>query len=413
METRLGRPSAFIGSSSEGKRFAIAVQAALQPDAEVTVWHQGVFSSGRTYIESLMAAPAQFDFAILVLTPDDAIQSRSTEVLGPRDNVIFELGLFMGKLGRDRTFILQQSGSGVKIPTDLSGVATGVYDWPRSDNNYDAAVAAASEAVRESIRSLGKRVKRSNTDMFAGLDATLVNETDGVLSARVSGCEIRALAGRIEDHPADPKTAVILPCNEYFDDECTRDTRSSLGAYVNKAFPGRVDDFVALLKSECGKRLGPGVERQMKEGKSAVSFGPGRAMILLSPLGSTVPLGLVSTTTQRAGQGLVAKTSYLFDGVSELVTRLVDERLSEVVMPVLGAGHGRIDPATALVSLLLALAEAARYAPGGRPLARVTIVIFQRDEKSKPQVDPIVVGRALALAASPLHVGSASAKAGG
>jgi hypothetical protein len=206
---------------------------------------------------------------------------------------------------------------------------------------------------------------------------------------------------------------VILPCNEYFDDECTRDTRSSLGAYVNKAFPGRVDDFVALLKSECAKRLGPGVERQMKEGKSAVSFGPGRAMILLSPLGSTVPLGLVSTTTQRAGQGLVAKTSYLFDGVSELVTRLVDERLSEVVMPVLGAGHGRIDPATALVSLLLALAEAARYAPGGRPLARVTIVIFQRDEKSKPQVDPIVVGRALALAASPLHVGSASAKAGG
>jgi len=412
METRLRRPSVFIGSSAEAKRFAIAVQAALQPDAEVTVWHQGVFSSGRTYIESLMAALAQFDFAILVLTPDDAIQSRSTEILGPRENVIFELGLFMGKLGRDRTFILQQSGSGVKIPTDLSGVATGVYDWPRSDDNY-AAVAAASETVRESIRFLGKRVKGANTDMFAGLDPTLVNETDGVLSARVSGCEIRALAGRIEDYPADPKTAVILPCNEYFDDECTRDTRSSLGAYVNKAFPGRVDDFVAFLKSECAKRLGPGVERQMKEGKSAVSFGPGRAMILLSPLGSTVSLGLVSTTTQRAGQGLVAKTSYLFDGVSELVTRLVDERLSEVVMPVLGAGHGRIDPATALVSLLLALAEAARYAPGGRPLVRVTIVIFQRDEKNKPQVDPIVVGRALALAASPLHVGSASVGAGG
>jgi len=140
-----------------------------------------------------MAALAQFDFAILVLTPDDAIQSRSTEILGPRENVIFELGLFMGKLGRDRTFILQQSGSGVKIPTDLSGVATGVYDWPRSDDNY-AAVAAASETVRESIRFLGKRVKGANTDMFAGLDPTLVNETDGVLSAGLAG----ARSGRLQ-----------------------------------------------------------------------------------------------------------------------------------------------------------------------------------------------------------------------
>jgi hypothetical protein len=73
------------------------------------------------------------------------------------------------------------------------------------------------------------------------------------------------------------------------------------------------------------------------------------------------------------------------------------------------AGHGRIDPATAFVSLLLALAEAARYASGGRPLKSATVVIFKKDKDSKPQVDPVVVRRALALASSPAHVRSTSA----
>jgi len=75
-----------------------------------------------------MDATSRFDFAILLLTPDDIVQSRSTELASPRDNVIFELGLFMGELGRDRTFILQQPGSGMKIPTDLAGVVTSNYD---------------------------------------------------------------------------------------------------------------------------------------------------------------------------------------------------------------------------------------------------------------------------------------------
>jgi len=403
MKVGLTRASVFIGSSSEGKKFAIAVQVALQPDAEVTIWDQGVFETGQTSIENLNAALSRFDFAVLILTPDDLVQYRSTEVSGPRDNVIFELGLFMGRLGRDRTFILQQAGSDLKIPTDLAGVTTDSYDWPREDRNYKAALAPASEDIRERIRRLGKRAESLGPDGFAGLDRLVVQERDGVVSATVGGCEIRVIAGRLEDYPATNKTAIVLPCNEYFDDECAHDTRSALGAYVNKVFPGRVDAFVSCVKSECMKRLGVGVEQQIKDGRRALSFGAGRAVLLLDALGSDVPVGLLSTTTQRAGQGLTAKTSFLFDGICELVTRLVDERLNDVVMPVLGAGHGGMDPATALVSLLLAIAEAARYAPGGRPLRKVTVVLFKKDEGSTQQVDPVVVRRALALAASPVH----------
>jgi Thoeris protein ThsA, Macro domain len=233
-----------------------------------------------------------------------------------------------------------------------------------------------------------------------GLDLTRVRESDGVLSTKVSGCEIRVIEGRIEEYTHKPEVAVVLPCNEYFDDKCVSDTASALGAYVNRAFEGQAAAFVSLIKEECTKKLGAGAAQQKTDDERAESFGAGRCLLLVRPLNRSVPIALVSTTTQRASQGLAARISYLFDGMRELVARLADARLDEVVMPVLGCGHGRIDPPLALVGLLLAVAEAARYGQGGQRLKRVTIVVFKRDANSQPEVDSVVVRRALALIGS-------------
>jgi hypothetical protein len=81
----------------------------------------------------------------------------------------------------------------------------------------------------------------------------------------------------------------------------------------------------------------------------------------------------------------------------ELVTRLANARLNEVVMPILGAGHGGIDTPLAFVGLLLAVAEAARYGQGGQHLKRVTIVVYKPDADNPPSVDEVIVRRALAL----------------
>jgi hypothetical protein len=80
--------------------------------------------------------------------------------------------------------------------------------------------------------------------------------------------------------------------------------------------------------------------------------------------------------------------------------RLADARLNEITMPILGAGHGGINPPLALVGLLLAVAEASRYGDGRQCMKKVTIVVFKRDANSLPQVDPVVVRRALALVGS-------------
>jgi hypothetical protein len=109
----------------------------------------------------------------------------------------------------------------------------------------------------------------SRSDIGAGVDLARVKEGDGALWTTVGACEIRVGIGRIERHEGDPGFAIVLPCNEYFDDRCVDDTRSALGAYANRAFEGQVDSFVSLMKDECGRKLGVGVEQQKTDNERA------------------------------------------------------------------------------------------------------------------------------------------------
>ncbi|MBK9260275.1 MAG: nucleotide-binding protein [Polyangiaceae bacterium] len=117
------KPRIFIGSSVEGLDYAEQIQAGLDYLAEPTIWHQGVFGLSKGTLESLLDARDQFDFAVLVLTPDDMTFTRKNKKNSPRDNVLFELGLFMGALGRDRTFIVYCRDKEIDLPTDLWGYA--------------------------------------------------------------------------------------------------------------------------------------------------------------------------------------------------------------------------------------------------------------------------------------------------
>lgn len=155
------KPSVFIGSSSEGIEIARAIEYQLHSDAEITIWNEGFFKPGLSYLESLVNALERFDFAILVLTPDDFILSRDTPSHGPRDNVMFELGLFMGRLGRSRTFIVHDINSGLKIPSDLAGVSKLTFEGNRIDQNFIAAVGPACTIIRNTVRDLGLMSSKS------------------------------------------------------------------------------------------------------------------------------------------------------------------------------------------------------------------------------------------------------------
>jgi predicted nucleotide-binding protein len=121
------RPSMFIGSSVEGRRIAEALQLNLEYDLDCTVWHQGVFALSRGTLDSLVEIASAFDFATLVLTPDDVVRKRGRQRRAGRDNVVFELGLFMGSLGPDRTFLVYCRDHPIDLPTDLAGVTAATF----------------------------------------------------------------------------------------------------------------------------------------------------------------------------------------------------------------------------------------------------------------------------------------------
>ena len=148
------KPSIFIGSSTENLQVAFAVQSNLQDDADVTVWRQGIFELSKTTLESLLGALGTSDFAVFVFAPDDVTRIRGTEKQTARDNIVFELGLFIGRAGRERAFILLPRGiPDFHLPTDLAGITTGTYDPHRS--NLEAALGPCCNDIRKALRRLG------------------------------------------------------------------------------------------------------------------------------------------------------------------------------------------------------------------------------------------------------------------
>ena len=150
-------PSIFIGSSKEALPVARALKSVLSDKTLVVrVWDTDIFKASDTTIESLEIAIMQSDFAILVLAPDDYVESRAIGQSAPRDNVVFELGLFMGALGRRRTYIVSSQNISVKKPTDLLGINIISYVQEPSVD-LESSVAEASKAIRARINSLGPK----------------------------------------------------------------------------------------------------------------------------------------------------------------------------------------------------------------------------------------------------------------
>jgi CRP/FNR family cyclic AMP-dependent transcriptional regulator len=151
------QPVLFIGSSAEAVSIANELQAGFKHDKfEKIVWTNGVFGPGGIAFDSLAKLASGADFAAFVISPDDMVLSRKDEHLAPRDNVVFELGLFMGQLARERVFLVKEHHTDVKIPSDLLGITPVTYVM-NPGSSLEAAIAPACLEIRKAVMKLGVR----------------------------------------------------------------------------------------------------------------------------------------------------------------------------------------------------------------------------------------------------------------
>jgi hypothetical protein len=149
------KPRVLIGSSVRAIRIAECAQRDLAHYSEPELWHNNKFLSRDTPIESLFQMLDEFQFALFVALPEDITSKGGTEYLTVRDNVLFEMGLFLGRLGRERVFLIAPRGSGdakpQQLPSDLTGIQPSYYDAHAV--NLQSAVATSLFELKEALRA--------------------------------------------------------------------------------------------------------------------------------------------------------------------------------------------------------------------------------------------------------------------
>jgi hypothetical protein len=152
----MDRPRIFLGSSGQQGKLLQALTRGLEEIARVEPWTTS-FQPGTTTLERLLELTREVDFAAFVFAQDDwtthsppAAASTASGQASPRDNVVFEAGLFGGVLGMRRTFILHASGS--KLPSDLLGLTCVRY----GDGATATEVRSINQKLRKAIESEGR-----------------------------------------------------------------------------------------------------------------------------------------------------------------------------------------------------------------------------------------------------------------
>jgi hypothetical protein len=153
----MDKPRIFLGSSAAQTKLLQSLTRGLEDVAHVEPWTAS-FNPGTTTLGRLLELTREVDFAAFVFARDDwtvkGAASAASEAgqAAPRDNVVFEAGLFGGVLGMRRTFILHASGA--KLPTDLLGLTCIRY----GEELTSTEIKGINQKLRKAIETEGRVV---------------------------------------------------------------------------------------------------------------------------------------------------------------------------------------------------------------------------------------------------------------
>ena len=128
----------------------------------MVIWSDdNIFAPGAYPIEALEEQVNLADFGIALAEPDDIIRSRDRKAAVPRDNVIFELGFFMSRLGRHRSLLLVPEAKEVKLPSDFKGLIPITHTSSSKPKDLSVALGPSIDRIASIIADMGVRASLS------------------------------------------------------------------------------------------------------------------------------------------------------------------------------------------------------------------------------------------------------------
>jgi hypothetical protein len=189
----MDKPRIFLGSSGKQAKLVQAMTRGLEDVARVEPWTTS-FNPGTTTLERLLELAHEVDFAAFAFARDDwttnnvsASPPSESGQASPRDNVVFEAGLFGGILGMRRTFILHANGT--KLPSDLLGLTCVRYGEATSA----AEMKLVNQKLRKAIESEGSVARIEGLWWQFSLTERSIREPSAVSLLRISRDRDRAL----------------------------------------------------------------------------------------------------------------------------------------------------------------------------------------------------------------------------
>ncbi|PKG22961.1 TIR domain-containing protein [Niallia nealsonii] len=221
------RPKVFIGSSREAIDYVNALQGHLSYHAEVTPWSAGAFQGMKYTMESLEMHLEQNDFAVFIFSNDDITKIREHTYHTTRDNTLFEMGLFWGRLKRERVFFIipdtvakevnGEKVEGYHLLSDLVGLTALTYESSRGDGNHSSAVNTAAGEIIGIIKKLG-RFEDAKLLLEEARMVQKIKRRSTIFTRKLSKALIKLNHKNIYDHlEASFRSAYLLPSSAYME----------------------------------------------------------------------------------------------------------------------------------------------------------------------------------------------------
>lgn len=271
------RLNALIGCTNAHKDIANSIQQILSDSFSIHIWFQEPFLLGISNINNLISSGKEFDFVILILTPDSPMLLEGKKIFTPSSNIILEIGFFISLLGTERTFLICEKKANLKLPSYLNGIVTARYARPRRIN-INSVFGPICTLIKKTVgnfpsTNFGPSFKTPNDTWTTNLVLSALKVVCNALEAplvNLDAAKLRAFIFQIQGSK--------LVCTHFWALRTTREAVNVLKFPINN----KTSEQVAVVKAAIKKKV---VATKVKPLKGIdVNIDPNLCYVLAAPI---------------------------------------------------------------------------------------------------------------------------------